>query len=114
MIFLCKLFSGHSLTALSCVDPCPDKISKTNETGTGVLAIYPQADMLLSTRNPKSFSTFSEWGKGWADPEIRRQRLKRRGAQRKPKNRKKKSRKHQPNTKTVRGRLEAKLSIQKQ
>lgn len=73
--------------------------------------VYPQADMLLSTRNPQSYSTFSEWGKGWADPEIRRQRLERRRSQRKP--RKRKSRKHQPNMKTARGRLAAKLSIQK-
>ncbi|KAI3987693.1 hypothetical protein MKX01_028427 [Papaver californicum] len=38
--------------------------------------VCPEADMLLSTTIQKSFSTFSEWGKGWADPEIRRLRLK--------------------------------------
>ncbi|KAL0357316.1 UNVERIFIED_CONTAM: ATP-dependent DNA helicase Q-like SIM [Sesamum calycinum] len=39
--------------------------------------VYPEADMLLSMKTRKSFSSFSEWGKGWADPEIRRQRLER-------------------------------------
>ncbi|PIA61161.1 hypothetical protein AQUCO_00300584v1 [Aquilegia coerulea] len=37
--------------------------------------VYPEADMLLSLTNQKSYSSFSDWGKGWADPEIRRQRL---------------------------------------
>ncbi|XP_057975464.1 ATP-dependent DNA helicase Q-like SIM isoform X2 [Malania oleifera] len=74
--------------------------------------IYPEADMLLSMRNPKSFSTFSEWGKGWADPEIRRQRLAMRQSRRKP--RKRKSKKGRPDMKTVRGRLSAKLLKQKQ
>ncbi|KAL0335488.1 UNVERIFIED_CONTAM: ATP-dependent DNA helicase Q-like SIM [Sesamum radiatum] len=70
--------------------------------------VYPEADMLLSMKTRKSFSSFSEWGKGWADPEIRRQRLERRRASRKP--RKRKSRKHHPDLSTVRGRLSAKLS----
>ncbi|KAK4491100.1 hypothetical protein RD792_001822 [Penstemon davidsonii] len=68
---------------------------------------YLEADMLLSMNSRKSYSSFSEWGKGWADPEIRRQRLERR-ALRKP--RKRKSRKNQQNLSTVRGRLSAKLS----
>ncbi|KAL3843948.1 hypothetical protein ACJIZ3_001351 [Penstemon smallii] len=68
---------------------------------------YPEADMLLSMNSRKSYSSFSEWGKGWADPEIRRQRLERR-ALKKP--RKRKSRKNQQNLSTVRGRLCAKLS----
>ncbi|KAL0422047.1 UNVERIFIED_CONTAM: ATP-dependent DNA helicase Q-like SIM [Sesamum latifolium] len=70
--------------------------------------VCPEADMLLSMRTRKSFSSFSEWGKGWADPEIRRQRLERRRVSRKP--RKRKSRKHHPVLSTVRGRLSAKLS----
>ncbi|KAJ0080532.1 hypothetical protein Patl1_22542 [Pistacia atlantica] len=37
--------------------------------------VYPESDMLLSASECKSYSSFSEWGKGWADPEIRRQRL---------------------------------------
>ncbi|CAK9167548.1 unnamed protein product [Ilex paraguariensis] len=73
--------------------------------------VYPEADMLLSMKNPKSYSTFAEWGKGWADPEIRRQRLEGRRARRKP--RKRKQSKHQPDVRTVRGRLAAKLSKQK-
>uniref|UniRef100_A0A9I9CIQ5 DNA 3'-5' helicase n=1 Tax=Cucumis melo TaxID=3656 RepID=A0A9I9CIQ5_CUCME len=81
--------------------------------------VYPESDMLLSLAKPKSFSSFSEWGKGWADPAIRRERLKRRrhfvdksqgprSRSRKP--RKRKSSKHNFYLKTVRGRLTAKLS----
>ncbi|XP_055816707.1 ATP-dependent DNA helicase Q-like SIM isoform X1 [Solanum dulcamara] len=70
--------------------------------------VYPEADMLLSMRSPKSFSSFAEWGKGWADPEIRHQRLQRKRTWKSP--RKRKSRKRQPDSNTVRGRLTAKLS----
>ncbi|KAH6819075.1 RECQ helicase SIM [Perilla frutescens var. frutescens] len=70
--------------------------------------VYPEADMRLSTESCKSYSSFLEWGKGWADPEIRRQRLQRRKAGRKP--RKRRSRKNQSNLSTVRGRLSAKLA----
>lgn len=38
------------------------------------LDAYPEGDMLLSTEK-KPYSSFSDWGRGWADPEIRRQRL---------------------------------------
>ncbi|KAL8527980.1 hypothetical protein ACS0TY_005697 [Phlomoides rotata] len=69
--------------------------------------LHPEADMLLSMQSRKSYSSFSEWGKGWADPEIRRQRLQKRRAFRKP--RKRKSSKHHPDLSTVRGRLSAKL-----
>ncbi|EYU20981.1 hypothetical protein MIMGU_mgv1a002122mg [Erythranthe guttata] len=70
--------------------------------------VYPEADMQLSMRSPKSCSSFSEWGKGWADPEIRNQRLQRNKTWRKP--RKQNSRKRKPNLSTVRGRLSAKLT----
>lgn len=73
--------------------------------------VYPEADMLLSMRSPKSYSSFTEWGKGWADPEIRRQRLQRKRTWKSPK--KRKSRKRQPDSNTVRGRLTAKLSKKK-
>lgn len=39
------------------------------------LYAYPDAAMLLAMKEPRPFSDFSEWGRGWADPEIRRQRL---------------------------------------
>ncbi|ESQ32235.1 hypothetical protein EUTSA_v10003644mg [Eutrema salsugineum] len=39
------------------------------------LYVYPEADMLVSLRQRRTYSGFSDWGKGWADPEIRRQRL---------------------------------------
>lgn len=70
--------------------------------------VYPEADMLLSRINPRPYSSFSEWGKGWADPEIRRQRLERKKTSRNPKRRK--YRKHEQDMKTARGRLTAKLS----
>lgn len=70
--------------------------------------IYPETDMLLAKEDHKPYSSFTEWGKGWADPEIRRQRLERMRSRGKPK--KRKSRKHKPDVKTVRGRLAAKLS----
>lgn len=71
--------------------------------------VNPEADMVLSKTIKKPYSSFSEWGKGWADPEIRRQRLeKKRSSSRKPY--KRKSRKHKPDLKTARGRLASKLS----
>ncbi|WZZ01325.1 hypothetical protein YC2023_073653 [Brassica napus] len=42
------------------------------------LYVYPEADMLVSLRQRRTYSGFSSWGKGWADPEIRRQRQRRR------------------------------------
>jgi Werner syndrome ATP-dependent helicase len=89
--------------------------------------VYPEADMLLSVSQPKSYSSFAEWGKGWADPEIRRQRLERMQVQpnRKPdgtrgsrkqkrraprKSHGRKSNKQNQSLRTVRGRIEAKLS----
>ncbi|RWR76539.1 ATP-dependent DNA helicase Q-like protein SIM isoform X2 [Cinnamomum micranthum f. kanehirae] len=72
---------------------------------------YPEADMLLSTEKRKSYSTFAEWGRGWADPEIRRQRLQGRNSRRKK--RKKRTSKNHQDPRTVRGRLTAKLLKQK-
>ncbi|WOL03319.1 ATP-dependent DNA helicase Q-like SIM [Canna indica] len=69
---------------------------------------YPEADMLLSTEVQKPYSSFSEWGRGWADPEIRRQRLK--GKRPRKRKRIRNSRKDNGNSSTVRGRLAAKLS----
>ncbi|GLT28931.1 hypothetical protein SLA2020_038330 [Shorea laevis] len=72
--------------------------------------VYPEADMLLSLRETRSFSTFSQWGKGWADPEIRRQRLENIRASRQPRHsRKRKSRKFSTDLKTARGRIMAKV-----
>ncbi|XP_031378004.1 ATP-dependent DNA helicase Q-like SIM isoform X2 [Punica granatum] len=74
--------------------------------------IFPEADMLLSVSKTRSFSTFQEWGKGWADPEIRRQRLERKRTTRNRKPRKGKwmSKKLKSDQSTVRGRLAAKLT----
>ncbi|XVF31366.1 hypothetical protein REPUB_Repub16aG0139600 [Reevesia pubescens] len=80
--------------------------------------VYPEADMLLSIRRPRAYSTFSDWGKGWADPNIRRQRLdKMRSSNRKPRKpgklRIRKSKKHFSDFSTSRGRISAKISKQK-
>jgi len=75
--------------------------------------VYPEADMLLARKlTEKPFSSFSEWGKGWADPEIRRQRLQSMGVNRKSGKRKRKG-KVQHDLRTSRGRLTAKLSKHK-
>ncbi|KAF5813593.1 putative DNA helicase [Helianthus annuus] len=63
--------------------------------------VWPEADMLLSKSRPKSYSSFVEWGKGWADPEIRKRRLSRNRPWKQPR---------RTNKQTVRGRLAAKLS----
>ncbi|RWW85337.1 hypothetical protein BHE74_00005980 [Ensete ventricosum] len=70
---------------------------------------HPEADMLLAIKEDRPYSTFSEWGRGWADPEIRRQRLQgKRHRKRKGRKRSQKYNEHNPST--VRGRLTAKLS----
>ncbi|CAL9107720.1 unnamed protein product [Musa textilis] len=71
---------------------------------------HPEADMLLAaTKEDQPYSTFSEWGRGWADPEIRRQRLQgKRHRRRKGRKHSQKYNEHNPST--VRGRLAAKLS----
>lgn len=84
--------------------------------------VYPEADMQLSEMKSQSYSRFSDWGKGWADPEIRRQRLERmqsrtkqpkpmgtRGQRRSGKLGKRKPRNRSPDVSTVRGRITAKL-----
>ncbi|KAI4301771.1 hypothetical protein L6164_035018 [Bauhinia variegata] len=80
--------------------------------------VFPEADMLLSSKTRKSYSSFSEWGKGWADPEIRRQRLETMRLNRKPmipkKYRKRKANnKIKPDLRSSRGRLAAKLTKHK-
>uniref|UniRef100_A0A2P2QQR0 Uncharacterized protein n=1 Tax=Rhizophora mucronata TaxID=61149 RepID=A0A2P2QQR0_RHIMU len=73
--------------------------------------------MLLSMNRQKTHSTFADWGKGWADPEIRRQRLERKQSRRKPRKlRQTRMRNHsrvKPDMRTVRGRIESRLSKQK-
>ncbi|KAJ6775461.1 DNA HELICASE RECQ FAMILY MEMBER [Salix purpurea] len=75
------------------------------------LYVYPEADMQLSVNKQKSNSSFAEWGKGWADPEIRRQRLERKQSNRNPRKpwRTRKSGKMKLDFKTPRGRIAAKL-----
>ncbi|XP_076952737.1 ATP-dependent DNA helicase Q-like SIM [Bidens hawaiensis] len=63
--------------------------------------VWLEADMLLAESRPKSYSSFSEWGRGWADPKIRKRRLSRNRPWKQPR---------RTNKQTVRGRLAAKLS----
>lgn len=78
---------------------------------------FPEADMLLAASTSKSYSTFLDWGKGWADPEIRRQRLQSMGRNRGPRKSRKlrtgKSRKSNRESHTARGRIASKLSKKK-
>lgn len=53
--------------------------------------VFPEADMLLAVAVSSSDGLrlgVSAWGRGWADPEIRKQRLEMRRANRKPRRRK--------------------------
>ena len=79
--------------------------------------VYTEADMVLSANtDQKAFSSFSEWGKGWADPEIRRQRLTKRKSTRKSRKSRKsrfKNPRHQSKQMTVKERISAKLSRRK-
>lgn len=68
---------------------------------------YPDAAMLLAMNNPKPFSSFSEWGRGWADPEIRRQRL---AGKKMGRRKRRRSRKHSTGFTTAKERLTAILS----
>ncbi|KAL5701202.1 DNA helicase [Ranunculus cassubicifolius] len=81
------------------------------QSGTeSTFLVYPEADMILAQKKPNSYSSFADWGKGWADPEIRRQRLEFRRSNRKPR-KPRAPRKRDPNT--VRGRLSQKLGVKK-
>ncbi|KAM0838249.1 hypothetical protein ACQ4PT_061101 [Festuca glaucescens] len=74
------------------------------------LCAYPDAATLLAMSNPKSLSSSAEWGRGWADPEIRRQRFAGKTGRRK---RKRGSRKQPTGFTTARERLSAILSKSK-
>lgn len=83
--------------------------SHTSLNGVQNLHLFPEGDMLQAMKMPElSFQKSSEWGRGWADPEIRQQRLKGRKGRRKK--RKRVSKKSRSDSNTVRGRLSAKLS----
>jgi werner syndrome ATP-dependent helicase len=88
---------------------------------------YPEADMLMcgTASHAKPYSTFAEWGRGWADPEVRRQRLlnirEGNNQNKKGKRTRKRKRNQKQNfwnrrhhdTSTVRGRLAEKLTKRK-
>uniref|UniRef100_A0A1J3EHW5 ATP-dependent DNA helicase n=1 Tax=Noccaea caerulescens TaxID=107243 RepID=A0A1J3EHW5_NOCCA len=60
------------------------------------LYVYPEADMLVSLEQNRTYRGFSDWGKGWADPEIRRQRLETMKRPRERKPRRERSRQQRP------------------
>ncbi|XP_057857543.2 ATP-dependent DNA helicase Q-like SIM isoform X1 [Cryptomeria japonica] len=78
--------------------------------GDHSLSLFPEGDMLQAMKMQESTSGNSEWGRGWADTEIRQQRLK---GRKRRKKRKRASRKPKQNLNTVRGRLSAKISKKK-
>uniref|UniRef100_A0ACD5TXJ7 Uncharacterized protein n=2 Tax=Avena sativa TaxID=4498 RepID=A0ACD5TXJ7_AVESA len=81
--------------------------SQPDEEG---LHAHPDAAMLLAMSSPRSASSSVEWGRGWADPEIRRQRLAGKTGRRK---RKRGSRKQPTGFTTAKERLSAILSKSK-
>ncbi|KAL6607826.1 hypothetical protein ACP70R_040889 [Stipagrostis hirtigluma subsp. patula] len=85
-----------------------DGLNFLNSQSEEPLYAYPDAAMLFVMNNPKPFSGFSEWGRGWADPEIRRQRLA--GKKMGRRKRKKHSRQHPTGFTTAKERLAAILS----
>ncbi|KAG0479833.1 hypothetical protein HPP92_010691 [Vanilla planifolia] len=73
---------------------------------------YPYADMLLlSAQTHKPNSSFSEWGRGWADPEIRRERLQ--GRKKQGKSKARKCKRKEEDLGTVKGRICFKFSKMK-
>ncbi|XP_057427230.1 ATP-dependent DNA helicase Q-like SIM isoform X3 [Lotus japonicus] len=74
---------------------------------------YLEADMLFAKKTNKPYSSFSEWGKGWADPEIRRQRLEAMRLDRNPMQRVRKQPKRKVNTPDIKTLLTSKLSKHK-
>lgn len=71
------------------------KFLRSLESGEPLYA-YPDAAMLLAMNEPRPFSDFSEWGRGWADPEIRRRRLAGKKAGRRKRKWRSRSRQQQP------------------
>ncbi|XP_018484968.2 ATP-dependent DNA helicase Q-like SIM isoform X2 [Raphanus sativus] len=57
------------------IEPTEKGKKQLNIKDVKPLYVYPEADMLVSLKQRRTYSGFSSWGKGWADPETRRQRL---------------------------------------
>ncbi|KAL4188579.1 hypothetical protein AMTRI_Chr08g202890 [Amborella trichopoda] len=98
---------GDDLVRVSIKYPKPTELGMRFLEAKEDLYVYPEADMLLSLQNPTTSTYASEWARGWANPEIRRQRIQ--SLKRKRGGRKKYPRKKKVDLKTVRGRLKAKL-----
>ena len=69
--------------------------------------------MVQALRIPRNNTTeeAKEWGRGWADPEIRRQRLGKRGRGRSRKRGRSRQKQQKADTKSVWGRLANKLGL---
>ncbi|WVZ96310.1 hypothetical protein U9M48_041966 [Paspalum notatum var. saurae] len=91
------------------------KFLRRSQSEAEPLSAHPDAAMLLAMNDPRPFSDFSEWGRGWADPEIRRQRLAGSRAGRRSRKRERRSRQQQRPTgfTTAKERLAAILSKKK-
>lgn len=116
VVFNCLTIWSQTHVQIKYLEATEMGLKFVNSTSEQALNVYPEADMLLAVKTRKPFSSFSDWGKGWADPEIRRKRLEmiRHGKQRMaPSPRKSRKRKAtfkaKPDPRTSRGRLAAKL-----
>ncbi|KAJ0976255.1 hypothetical protein J5N97_018220 [Dioscorea zingiberensis] len=99
---------GDGLEHVCIKYPEPTQLGLRFLQSGGTLDAYPEADMLLSMEKEKPYSSFSDWGRGWADPEIRRQRLQR--AKSGSRKRKMHSKRAPRDSSTVRSRLATKLA----
>ncbi|KAG0599818.1 hypothetical protein M758_12G180800 [Ceratodon purpureus] len=77
------------------------------------LMVHLEGDMVQALRIPRNNTTeeAKEWGRGWADPEIRRQRLGKRGRGRSRKRGRSRQKQQKADTKSVWGRLANKLGL---
>jgi len=92
-------------------------LSQDASTPRQPLLVHLEGDMVQALRMPKNSGATEEardWGRGWADPEIRRQRLSKRGRGRSRKRGRSRQKQHnKAETKTVRGRLANKLGLKR-
>lgn len=80
------------------------------------LLVYLEGDMIQASKMPRNHRTSEEsreWGRGWADPEIRRQRLSKRGRGRSRRRGKSRQRQPKADSTTVRSRLANKLGLKR-
>ncbi|CAM6108875.1 unnamed protein product [Calypogeia fissa] len=102
-----KRFQSHSCGTFD-----SSSSSRDNSGDPPLLLIHPEGDMIQAMREPRKSSSDKarEWGRGWADPAIRRQRL---GGRKGRKGKRGKKQRRQLSLHTVRGRLASKLGVKR-